>query len=252
MICSRCKKEFIHEKFKTCDNCRVQQKIYRDKIPRKYKKNQMNTIANNMKKCSDCLKIKSLDNFYTYIRNTDGYRNQCIECHSIRWKLYYNNQYYKVLKDKFENDIIYKLKQNQKTYLHQHLKKFNLTKIDSTNNYIGCSIEQLVKWLEFNFDKDMNWKNKNWQLDHIIPLSLFDLTNDYERKIAFNWTNIQPLKTTENIKKSNKFRPYEYFNSIINLFRFSNNSHDYINIKDSLQWIKQKYNLQHFQIAGNS
>ena len=91
--------------------------------------------------------------------------------------------------------MIYKLKQNQKSYLHQQLKNSKLKKINSTNKYIGCNIEQLKKWLEFQFDNDMNWINKSWQLDHIIPVSLFDLNDNFDIQIAFNWTNIQPLYT---------------------------------------------------------
>lgn len=255
MICSRCKREFNSQNYKTCDNCRNEAKIYRDKIKRTYKQGQFSSTDGKHKQCSDCLNIKLLEEFYKYKRNKDGYRNQCIKCHSVRWKKYYNEGYNKILKDKAINDMIYRLKQNQKSYLHQQLKNSKLKKINSTNKYIGCNIEQLKKWLEFQFDNDMNWINKSWQLDHIIPVSLFNLNDDFERQLAFNWTNIQPLYTKDNLQKSNNLRPYEYFSSIVKVSNFIKknklNLQEYQNVKNSLQWIKSKYSLRHFQTDGN-
>lgn len=251
MKCSRCHKEFESTTYKTCDACRQAAKQYRDAIPRQYKQGECSSTDGVSKKCSDCLTIKSLDAFYKHKRYKDGYRNQCIDCHSKRWKLYYDTGYNQVLKDKLQNDVIYKLKQNQRTYLIQQLKASSLKKKDSTSKYIGCSIEHLKQWLSY---QNSDWGNM--QLDHIIPVSLFDLHDETERKIAFNWTNIQPLPKKENLEKYNKLRGYEYFNSIINICRFITdyNIHNsgYQNVKNSLQWIKSKYTLRHFQIAGNS
>ena len=53
----------------------------------------------------------------------------------------------------------------------------------------------------------MSWSNygKNgWEIDHIIPCSLFNLTNDLEQKECFNYLNLQPLWMLDNILKSNK------------------------------------------------
>ena len=257
MICSRCKKEFISQNYKTCDNCRKWNKDYRDKIPRLYKQGEFSSKDGISKKCSDCLQIKLLKNFYTHKRYKDGYRNQCIECHSKRWKVYYNEGYNLVLKNKALNDMIYRLKQNQKSYLHQQLKNSNLKKINSTNEYIGCNINQLKSWLESQFESDMNWINKSWQLDHIIPVSLFNLENDLERKIAFNWTNIQPLYKKDNLQKYNNIRPYEYFSSIVNVCNFIKkqnlDTQEYHNVKNSLQWFKQTYVFcDTFKLRGSS
>jgi hypothetical protein len=242
MICSRCKKEFISQKYKTCDSCRTYNKVRRDKEEKKYKQGQYSSIDNVNKQCSDCLEIKLLEQFYKHNRYKDGYRNQCINCHSKRWKKYYNNGYNKILKDKAINDMIYRLKQNQKSYIHQHLKKNNMVKDNNTEKYLGCNINQFKRWLDYQFTNNMNWINKSWQIEHIIPLSLFNLNNENERKIAFNWTNMQPLLKKDNLEKYNKFRPYEYFNSIINISRFITkeklNKQEYNNIKNSLQWIQ--------------
>lgn len=254
MICSRCKRENTSLNYKTCITCRNYNKNIRDKIIREYKHGQYSSSDGVNKQCSDCLDIKSLEGFYKHKRYKDGYRNQCINCHSKRWKKYYNEGYNKILKDKAINDMIYKLKQNQKSYIHQQLKNSNLVKENSTSKYIGCNINQLKRWLEYQFKDDMNWVNKSWQIDHIIPVSLFNLNDILEQKIAFNWTNLQPLLKKDNLQKYNNLRPYEYFSSIINISRFIKNEklniQEYTNVKNSLQWIKSKYYLRHFQNDG--
>ena len=40
-----------------------------------------------------------------------------------------------------------------------------------------------------------------WHIDHVIPCSKFDLTDDKEIKRCFRWTNLQPLEASINISK---------------------------------------------------
>jgi len=51
----------------------------------------------------------------------------------------------------------------------------------------------------------MSWGNYGeWHIDHIKPISSFDLTNEYELKKAFHYSNTQPLLAKENLSKGNK------------------------------------------------
>lgn len=55
------------------------------------------------------------------------------------------------------------------------------------------------------FKDDMSFDNYGeWELDHIIPISSFNLHNNDELFKCFNYKNVQPLWKTENRKKSNK------------------------------------------------
>jgi len=45
---------------------------------------------------------------------------------------------------------------------------------------------------------------KEWHIDHVIPISKFDLNNQEEQLLAFNWRNTMPLSSKENLSKNNK------------------------------------------------
>jgi hypothetical protein len=74
---------------------------------------------------------------------------------------------------------------------------------------LGCSIEEFKVYLEGKFLEGMTWDNygrNGWHIDHIIPLSKFDLTDHDEFKKAVNYSNLQPLWAIDNIKKGNKVK----------------------------------------------
>jgi hypothetical protein len=52
----------------------------------------------------------------------------------------------------------------------------------------------------------MSWSNHGtiWEIDHIKPVSSFDLTDEDQQKQCFHYTNLQPLTKKENRTKSNK------------------------------------------------
>jgi hypothetical protein len=86
------------------------------------------------------------------------------------------------------------------------LKRFFKTKVYKSLQCIGCDSELLKKWLEFNLTDDMTLEDhgKTWHIDHVLPISLFDLTIEREMTICFHWSNLSPLHRIKNMSKGNR------------------------------------------------
>lgn len=104
------------------------------------------------------------------------------------------------VKRRTRTDIIFKLRRNLRIRLRAALKRN--TKTGSAVKDLGCSIEELKIYLQSKFTEGMSWDNYGkWHIDHIIPLSKVDLTNETELKKAVHYTNLQPLWALDNIRK---------------------------------------------------
>jgi hypothetical protein len=101
-------------------------------------------------------------------------------------------------------DPNFKLQHLLRARVSHALRRKYSNKSLTTIQLIGCSIDECRMHLERQFRDGMTWNSANWHIDHIIPLSHFDLTNVEEQKKAFHYTNLQPLFAEENLKKSNR------------------------------------------------
>lgn len=121
---------------------------------------------------------------------------------------YKNKEKYKARRmayhrNKLKTNIPYALKNSLRIRLSQMLRE--KTKNGSAVNLLGCSGEELMVYLESRFQEGMSWSNRTkWHIDHIIPLSRFDLENPLELAKACHFTNLQPLWAKDNLIKSNK------------------------------------------------
>ena len=81
----------------------------------------------------------------------------------------------------------------------------NNSKKGSAVSNLGCSIDEFIRFIEQKFTVEMTWDNwgKVWHLDHITPLSRFDLSDEIQFAKACHYTNMQPLFAIDNLKKGN-------------------------------------------------
>jgi len=110
-------------------------------------------------------------------------------------------------KKKYYSDTSYRLRNILQKRIAAVIKGYH--KSESTVKLLGCSIEKFKMYLEAQFWKDerIDWITygaKGWHIDHIIPCSLFDLSDPAQQKICFHYSNLQPLWCDINIAKSNK------------------------------------------------
>lgn len=85
------------------------------------------------------------------------------------------------------------------------LRRINVRKSHRTVDLVGCSYAFLKEHIEKQFKEGMCWdKINSFHLDHIRPVSSFDLTDPEQLKAAFHWTNLQPLTPEDNIEKRDR------------------------------------------------
>ncbi len=89
---------------------------------------------------------------------------------------------------------------------------FGRKKSASTTEILGCSGIEIVRHLESQFQDGMSWQNYGqgsgkWEIDHIIPLAWFDLTDREQLMKAGNHRNLRPLWSEENHAKGGEFCP---------------------------------------------
>ena len=175
---------------KRCNSCQKEyRKLYwriREKDPkRKEQKKKINErfFFNNPDKRSEYSKN------YRYGKNRDNY---------LRKKRANNKKYY-------YGTIEYKLGQILRNKLWRSLKDQKVDKDGSALELIGCSKTELINYLESQFSEGMTWENwslNGWHIDHIRPISSFDLSDPAQVKECFHYTNLQPLWAIDNLKKS--------------------------------------------------
>lgn len=135
----------------------------------------------------------------------------------IKWRNNNKEKMKQYFKDYFLNNINQRIRKNYGTRLRQSIKKEK-----NTIHYCYCELNYLIKWLEYQFDKNMNWNNygEYWHIDHVKPVSSFNFENNNEIIECFKWTNLQPLEKIENIKKYNKIYPDMIKNHKIKVKKF--------------------------------
>jgi len=72
-----------------------------------------------------------------------------------------------------------------------------------TVEYLGCSIEYYKNFIFSKMTSEMNIDNIH--LDHIKPVSSFNLDDENDLMECCHYTNFQPLLIKDNLKKSNKW-----------------------------------------------
>lgn len=118
--------------------------------------------------------------------------------------------YYK----RYKKDINYTLSVSLRNRTYIAIK--NNQKVGSAVKDLGCSVNELKIYLKDKFIEGMTWNNwGKWHIDHIKPLSKFDLSDRKQYLEAVNYSNLQPLWATDNLKKGNRFNADPFLNEEI-------------------------------------
>ena len=99
-------------------------------------------------------------------------------------------------------DPSYKIGKLLRTRLYHALK--GQARNGSAVRDMGCTVEELKRYLESKWEPGMSWDNWNhdgWHIDHIRPLASFNLADRQELLKACHFTNLQPLWKKDNFRK---------------------------------------------------
>ena len=81
-------------------------------------------------------------------------------------------------------------------------------------------------WLSKNFQPGMTWENHGsvWHMDHVVPISWFDLTDRKQRKICYHWSNTRPYPALKNQSRQATCKLSELLCQEIHVYRFRKNT----------------------------
>ena len=175
----------------------------------------------NCKICSKCNIEKPLHFFNKDKKSLSARCKSCLSEYSKQYQSLesskektraYRKLYYLKNKDKLNErnrirkntDLNFKLKRNISARVRLALKRVNVSKSANTAELVGCSIERLKSHLESQFLPGMTWENhgKVWEIDHIVAVNLFHLSDITQQKEAFNFLNLMPRFSTTDIAKA--------------------------------------------------
>ena len=156
-------------------------KITSDKAKDKQKK-KIGHWRNKVKQCDVCKK--------SFIKTGPNQKYCSKKCQS---------KYH--FKKKMQNPQ-HKLRHNLRSRLRKTIKgsKHGLSPV----RHLGCGVSELRLYLESKWLPDMSWENyglHGWHIDHIRPLSSFNLTIAEDFRMACHYTNLQPLWARDNLSK---------------------------------------------------
>jgi len=220
--CKICKNQY--EKIRRQNLSEEKKQASRDKEKTRYLKNkeevkntQIDIDITKTKVCSVCNKEKTLDNFY--IAKCKGtVRAMCKYCSSLQRKDYYKNNTEQTIitntqyqNKRMQTDVNYKLERRLRSRIYTAFTSQSLSKNKRTWDFIDLSTADFRKWMEMQLYDGMTMENygKYWHIDHVIPCSSFDLSDEKEAEKCFNWKNLRPYLALKNIVKSNKINSYE-------------------------------------------
>jgi len=130
-------------------------------------------------------KPETIDRISVY-RNTSTYKR-----HRLEWQRNY-----------LATNIQARIASRMRTRIRECIKN----RTDRSMDLLGCPMEQLIAWLEYNFNDNISWSNYGsyWHMDHLTPCASFDMTKKADQFVCFNWTNIVPCEANKNLSKGAK------------------------------------------------
>lgn len=235
-ICTKCGKEYpktseyFHNRKDTKDGLSFWCKNCASISAAKYRNNEYENLVKRIKEQNEKRKLDS-----EYSKQRAEYDRQYYLMNKEKKSQYNKERYLTLDKDKVrayqkkwnkenkeyidKRNKAYRerTKEERKAYDRKRYKENKLSRLTSNaicrslkgnkagqhwEDLVPYNLEQLRQHLESQFTPEMNWNNYGtyWEVDHIIPQSLFSFTTyqDEQFQICWSLTNLRPLTVVEN------------------------------------------------------
>lgn len=223
---------------KTCSRCHVQ-------LPLSSFSRQRTRLLPHCKACERVAYQKNKDKILAqkklYRQKT---KQQSIE-YSKEYSRTHRQQRCQWARQRYREDVDYKLRCILRSRLTDALCR--MSKAASVVVMVGCDMGMLRLWLEWQFTREMTWENQGsfWHIDHVLPVSKFNLADASHQQQSFHWTNLQPLAKGENLAKRDKIVLVDFFNVLISAHRFIQAKKNklpcvqgYQTLRENVKWLR--------------
>ena len=221
-ICIICRSSMTNKDFKpgsnTCKKCHTERNM-------KYYNNRKEDIRKNIRKNMEEKQstINSMENIICKECDNSVLPldfnisvNKCKDCHRN------NNREYMSARKK--DDPLFKFIANCRTRIYKIFVSKNKLR---TKDLLGEEISFIENWFKFCFIDTMSWENQGsvWHIDHVIPISKFNISSEEDVVYCFNWKNLSPLSSIKNMTKKDNIIPSQIQEHINKLRLFVSTYH---------------------------
>ena len=183
----------------------------------------------NLKKCSKCKEYKEYSEFGTNRYKREGIDGKCKVCKLAHGRIHQekNKEQIKEYRKENRKKNILKIKERKREYYSNTINKEKrnkkrrdryktdiefkfllilrgrmrvvlngFRKSDTTKELLGRTMDEFKTYIQSLFGTNMTWENygeNGWELEHILPCKLFDLSDDRQQKVCFHYTNLKPM-----------------------------------------------------------
>jgi hypothetical protein len=184
-------------RFSSKDRCHRYYLRHKEKILKHNSTYNKQYYLKNKDKIKEKTKVYRTEHLEKYKNYGKSYRNKNKDEHRI-WHKNYNRHNYR-------NNPEFLILSRLRALLYINLKNYTEEgKIMSSKRY-GIDWNRILKKLIPNGQLPFPIEERsNWHIDHIVPVSKFDLTEPLEIKKCFDADNLQWLTREENLRKSDK------------------------------------------------
>ena len=129
-------------------------------------------------------------------------------CQHRRYRALHKNEATIYRRVRYQTDTSFKVINNLRGRVYKWLRCGG-KKTESTLALCGCSIDELRQHLQnsmpFCGDEQMSFeKYEGLHIDHVIPLTYFDMTDPVDQRVACHYSNLQCLVQEDNLAKGNR------------------------------------------------